>query len=333
MQNWPIARQTPGGRGIWGNCRFFINEPIKECDYWIVCDGLAGRDQTICPPGNTILITHEPPTIRRYRATYLKQFSTVITSHRDIWHHHPVYEQQALPWHVGRKQRSHVDLSWSKDYDELISIRNFNKKNKISVVCSSKKFSPGHKKRLEFSYHLKEVFGDGIDLFGRGIEEIEDKWDALASYKYHIAMENCAVDDYWTEKLSDAFLAGCHPVYYGCPNIGKYFNPAALTQIDINKPEKAIQTISACLENNTFEMSKNEIMKARLDVLNRYNVFPMIASLVEQKKQKVVSGYERVIIEPERSGGWKTKFEEIIFKCAHYKLRRSSKLKRKNGRR
>ena len=25
---WPLLRQTPGGKGVWGDCRFFINEDV-----------------------------------------------------------------------------------------------------------------------------------------------------------------------------------------------------------------------------------------------------------------------------------------------------------------
>ena len=36
--------------------------------------------------------------------------------------------------------------------------------------------------------------------------------------------ENCAVDYWFTEKLIDALVTGCIPIYYGCPSIGKFFN-------------------------------------------------------------------------------------------------------------
>jgi len=29
---WPLPRQTPGQTGIWGNCQFFVNQQLEECD-------------------------------------------------------------------------------------------------------------------------------------------------------------------------------------------------------------------------------------------------------------------------------------------------------------
>ena len=38
---------------------------------------------------------------------------------------------------------------------------------------------PEYQKRMEFIEKLKKHFGDKVDLFGRGIKEVADKWDAL----------------------------------------------------------------------------------------------------------------------------------------------------------
>jgi hypothetical protein len=187
MPGWPMERQTPKHLGIWEDFHFTINKDVSECDYWVVCENLDHPEETVCPKGNTILITHEPPTLGKYKSLFVKQFGTVITCHRNIKHKNPIFQQQALPWHIGRRQRNHVNLSWSKDYDELISIAPLHKDKEISVISSGKDGSIGHRQRLEFMRILSDHFGDRIDIFGRGINEIEDKWDALARYKYHIA--------------------------------------------------------------------------------------------------------------------------------------------------
>ena len=137
---WPLEQQTPNHSGVWENCHFFINKPIKECDYWIVFEGPAKkREKTICAKKNTILIT------------------AVITCHRKIKHKNPVFQQQGLPWHIGRRQRNHVNLSFSKSYDDLVAIDHFHKDRKISVISSAKDFSAGHRQRIEFVKRLKEL--------------------------------------------------------------------------------------------------------------------------------------------------------------------------------
>ena len=302
FSEWPIERQTPNHSGVWQNCRFFINEPVKECDYWIVFEGLKKSEKTICPKENTILVTAEPPTIREYDQQFINQFETVITCHTNIQHNNPIYRQQGLPWHVGRKQQNHINLSFFKDYDELVTINKFRKDKNISVISSTKNLSTGHRQRIEFVKMLKDHFGDQIDIFGRGLQEIEDKWDALARYKYHIALENCAVRDYWTEKLGDAYLAGCYPIYYGCPNIEKYFNNSALTKIDITQPQKAIHIIESCFKESNYEHSMQKIMDARKDVLNRYNLFAMICEHINRNQNELIKAkYVKIKIAKEAS--------------------------------
>ena len=306
VPSWPIIRQTPGQKGVWGECRFFFSDTdIDRCDYWFVLEGLGKRKETtICPKANTVFIAHEPPTLKTYKSEFLHQFAAVITSDANIDHPNPILQQSGLPWHIGRRQKNHVNISFSKDYDELKAMTSIPKTRLLSVISSSKMMSEGHRKRFEFAKRLKTHFGDKIDLFGRGLNEVEDKWDALADYRYHVAIENSAVNHYWTEKLADAFLAGCHPVYYGCPNVTEYFPAGSLTPIDINNPEKAIAVIEACIEQNRYESSEKKIWEAREKVLDTYNLFALIADYIAKDRQRA-SGqthpYVRITIRKEPS--------------------------------
>ena len=48
----------------------------------------------------------------------------------------------------------------------------------------------------------------------RSLAEGESKMDVFRRYRFCIAMENTVAHDYVTEKLWDAFAAGCVPIYY-----------------------------------------------------------------------------------------------------------------------
>ena len=127
------------------------------------------------------------------------------------------------------------------------------------------------------------------------------------------------VNDYWTEKLSDAYLAGCHHIYHGCPNIGQYFDLASLTGIDLNDPEKAIAAIETCIEQSRYESSEKKIWEAREKVLDTYNLFAMIADYIETERQKVSSQnrpYVKVTIRKEPSES------NLIYKLRKKLLRR-----------
>jgi hypothetical protein len=274
----PIIRQTPGSQGIWRNCRFFINEEVEECDYWVVYDGLQHEESTLCPPEKTILLTVEPPSVFYYEPDFVQQFSTVITCPGHDFSHPRIIYSPAFNWHAGRviidikAVQSKVNL----DYDDFKRMGAFKKSQQISLVCSNKDFTEGHRKRLAFVDRLMEHFGSRIGRFGFNINDIEDKWDAIREYKYHIAIENSFFSHYWTEKIADCYLAGAYPIYYGCPNLAEYFPQGAYTSIDIEDVETAISSIENCLAENRYEKNLDKIWAARELVLDYYNLFAVI---------------------------------------------------------
>ncbi len=268
--DWPFLRQTPARSGIWGDCRFFVNEDIDECDFWVVYDDLIRPETTHCPPGNTLLITAEPPSVKSYSRQFAAQFGHVLTCQRELKHPHVIFRQQALPWMIGCRYHSATgqwDQSYSKDYDELSAMTVVPKTRLLSVLSSDKAFTPGHMRRLAFVEALKQRFGTDIDVFGRGIREVADKWDAIAPYKYHVVLENGQFPDYWTEKLSDALLAGAYPLYAGCPNIGDYFPADTLTAFDLNDPEACLQAIHAALKAGRYEATIQARQEAKTQLL------------------------------------------------------------------
>ncbi len=278
---WPIQRQTPGESGIWGNCQFFIDKEIEECDYWVVYEDLPTSQVTRCPPQNTLLITAEPPSVKTYSPEFLRQFSTIITCNRKIKGSRVIYAYSSLPWHVGRRSSQHQNLGFRKNYDELVSIETFEKKRLISVITSNKKFTRGHRQRIDFVNQLKQHFGTELDVFGRGINDIEDKWDAIAGYKYHIALENCSYPDYWTEKLSDVYLGGAVPIYYGCPNLVDYFPAGAFITINYDIQE-AVSVIRKTIDEDRYDQYFPEIIRSRKLVLDKYNLFPRLHDWANQ---------------------------------------------------
>jgi hypothetical protein len=296
----PIIRQTPGRRGIWGNCQFYINSEIDDCDYWVIYNGVSRPESAYCPPKNTILITGEPPSITDYPANYTQQFARVVTCHSHISHPRSILNQTGLCWHTGRVLADihNCQSIINRDYDDFKDMHTLPKSKLMSVITSNKDFTEGHQKRLNFVRRLKDYFGEDIDVFGRGIREVDDKWDAISPYKYHIALENSVYPHYWTEKLGDVYLSGAYPIYYGCPNLEDYFPAASYTQINIDDVEGAIRTIEECIREQCYEASLDRIIEARNLVLDHYNLFALVAELVREpvatKKRIVVTAGQPV---------------------------------------
>ncbi|MEM2117722.1 MAG: glycosyltransferase family 10 [Candidatus Bathyarchaeia archaeon] len=296
---WPLLRQTPDSKGIWNGCQFYVDQDIEDCDYWVVYEGVLKTERTFCPLENIILITAEPFS-GHYPQKFLAQFKRVVTFHRDIKHPNVIYSQPGLPWHVGRRVINGKNISFTKDYNELKAIKHFEKDKLIAVISSDKTFYSGHVKRLKFVKKIAKQKRFDIDIFGRGINEIEDKWDAIARYKYNIAIENSTYPDYFTEKLTDVFLGGSYPFYYGCTNIFDYFPEGSLTVIDINNFDEAIEIIDSAIKNKLYEKSIEKIQAARDLVLDKYNIFPLITNIINSTHPSKNKDRKLVKIEPAR---------------------------------
>lgn len=108
--------------------------------------------------------------------------------------------------------------------DEEINLYNEFKTKKCSTIISGKVSYPGHLLR----HQIQKLAGtnSGIDFFGWGTPfgHIESKLVALKNYMFHLTIENIIAPHYFTEKLIDCLVTGCIPIYYGAPNIDKYFN-------------------------------------------------------------------------------------------------------------
>jgi hypothetical protein len=297
----PFIKQLPGMKPVWENCTFVINQDVDVCDLWVVYGGL-GTTETARTRA-TLLITNEPPSVKTFSKTFTRQFDTVLTCPGTTKTPNTLYQQQALPWWVGHKVRADGsdDVVHEKTYDELKSIQHTPKTKLISIIVSNKRHTRGHKQRYDFVQFLKKELGDHIDIFGIGNNSVEDKWDAIAPYKYHIVIENCTYPHYWTEKLSDAFLAHSYPLYVGAPNIHDYFSDTMLSPIDIRKPHEALATIKEIISSDTYERSTEALDRAKDLVLDTYQLFPMLCAYANEHCTDTPA--QTITLAPERQSG------------------------------
>jgi hypothetical protein len=324
--DWPYLRQTPESKGVWDTCQFWVNSNIDECDWWFVYEGLVQPETTRCDPNHVVLITGEPPVTRTYDPKFLAQFSSVITSHTDLAHSRTLLMQQALPWYVGVDKNTSKANNTFLDYDNLksMTVGSLNKSKLVSVISSSKEYTKGHRNRIYFVKHLLNRFGDQVDFYGQGFFAIEDKWEAIAPYKYHIVLENSSVPHYFTEKLSDAFLGWSYPIYYGCPNIFDYFPRHSLAEINILDLDQVVDTIEKVIDTDTFEERMPDIERARNLVLDRYNLFALVAEY-----SKAILGKEKtqVNLYPESYNmNLASRVKKMYRKVKHYGFEKMSKI-------
>ncbi len=130
--------------------------------------------------------------------------------------------------------------SWVPDWQSLP----LKKTRNLSLIASKKKRLKGHKLRHKCATWLKNEKIDA-DIMGRGYQPFDVKSDGLAPYRYSVVIENCQEQNYFTEKLVDAFLCKTVPIYWGCPNIGDYFDTSGMIICNsISDIQNAVQGIS-----------------------------------------------------------------------------------------
>lgn len=288
-----LLRQSPAGQGIWGDCRFIVNQPVEKCDWWVVChqSGLQSTEVTWCDPKHLVFISMEPGeggVLERFYA----QFAKLVLCDRRIEHPDITYFNGHTWWvgmNVKHENGHHFYPHVRYGYDCFKEMDCPGKKLRISVICSQKSTMPGHRKRLEFLEKLsKHPIGNHVDIFGGGVGPIADKWDVIAPYKYHIVLENSVVPDYWSEKLADGFLGFALPIYHGCPNIHDYFSPQSLRLIDINDFDRSVALLENILEHDPYEEHAGAIIHARNQVLDEYNIFQLMADICNKPGERFV---------------------------------------------
>jgi hypothetical protein len=315
-----ILQQTPNNDGIWDNILFTF-EPIYKCDYLIVFNRCKNRLRICCPNGNKWLIALEPSNAAfRWHNQSYKYFDKIYGFKK-------YYKLKYSKYNI-----SHCTTQWqiNKSYSFLKSIKPntlVNKKN-VSFITSSKNWMSGHQKRHILVKYLKNNNYD-FDLFGRGINPIKDKFDALYPYKYSIAIENSIVPHYWTDKITDCFLSWTMPIYCGAPNIFDYFPREAIIIIDPNDLSESLKKIDNAIENKLWERNLMAIKKARDLVLDKYQFFPFISNEINNhlKSSKQLKSKEYFVpsnIAPWEKGGYEN---VTVPRKVEWKIRKFLKFK------
>lgn len=280
------ARYFPNENGLWGNCHFIFERDEARYDWLVAYDDIPsapGQARTSaceplsCPAQNTILITTEPSSIKAYGKYFASQFGHVLTS-QPAWalpHPQRHFQQAANHWFYGSGSQKRMTRE-----EMLKSPCAADKKHAISTVYSSKRqWHTMHAQRFAFIEKMRQLLPE-MDLFGRGATPMDDKAEALAPYRYHLAVENHIATHHITEKLTDAFLGRCLPFYAGAPNAADYFPEGSFIPIDIRDPESAAATIRTAITNDAWSERLTAIDEARRRTLEEHHLFAVVARII-----------------------------------------------------
>lgn len=183
----------------------------------------------------------------------------------------------------------------------------------VSIVASSKTLSTGHKFRHEIVQKIK-----GVDAYGRAYKEIDSKLDSLKDYCFQIVVENCQLDDYFTEKIGDCFATGCVPVYWGTKHVNNLFDKDGIICFD------TIEELEQIMPTLTFAKYKSmiESVKRNFELIEKYRTIedwltgncPAIFSKTDNKfKSELRTLYEDVW----NAYSWQ-QFRKVVFLADSY---------------
>ena len=297
-----ILRQTEGGTGVssCGKYKFYVNEFIDDPDFVVVRGKSFKQPLTFnVAPENLVLTTSEPLSVLDYPSDYRRQFGLVCSCQERMKHPNVLYLPPVLPWYIGARFDKRGSGISQMDYDDFKSMDFPEKTKLISVIGSNKAFTKGHIDRIRFIDRLKDVYGDKVDVFGRGYNDFDDKWEVLSQYKYHIVIENSCSKYYWTEKLSDCYMAGTYPIYHGCTNIADYFPEGSYTHVDINDFENTCKVIDSLIGSDKYEKSQPMLLECKEKVLGEYNMFNIISRALDTLDPSLPR--KKITVEPAHS--------------------------------
>ena len=141
---------------------------------------------------------------------------------------------------------------------------------------------------MDFTRKLKEEIPE-LEIFGHGVRPMHDKSEALDDYKFHISVENHVYDHHITEKLPDVFLGYALPFYHGAPNASNYFPRESFIPIDINDYSRTRDIVKSHLANNEYEDRLPYIIEARRRVLEKENLFAILADKIMEQEKNITS--------------------------------------------
>ncbi|CAE7910811.1 unnamed protein product [Symbiodinium sp. KB8] len=158
----------------------------------------------------SVLIVQEPPDVKQLQ---LEGFDLVLT-----------WQQQHLELRQSRFFVPATPWLLPAEWPRFLS-----KKPGLGFLRGSKSQTAGHRLRhriWEAREQLQSVCEVPLEfLQGGGISR--DERNIQFFNQFVLVIENSRHENYFSEKLLDALLTQSMPVYWGCPNIGDFFDVAA----------------------------------------------------------------------------------------------------------
>jgi hypothetical protein len=295
-----LWHQTPHPDGVWGNIQ--LTAPAAHPDRLLLYqfdfprpappptlkDRLRRRVSVPSdprasfrglPPERLIYLLREPPlpevaadNLRNY--TQAQQYCVYVSGPEDAA---PTPDYMPAIWYLNNSFR---------DLDQLPPPP---KQQMCSWVTSGINRTANHRQRLAFIQLLRDRQLN-FDLYGRDLPaqlqsrgKIGNKHHAMAPYYYNLAIENYAENDWYvTEKLWDALLSWCLPIYHGGGAADKLLPPGSFLRLPSLDQAGADYIQSVTATPDAWYAAKDAIAEARQIILHKLNLLNWLADYADR---------------------------------------------------
>jgi Glycosyltransferase family 10 (fucosyltransferase) C-term len=231
------------------------------------------------PPERLIYLLREPPlpevmADNLYNYTQAQQYCAYVSGPEAAA---PTPDYMPAIWYLNNSFR---------DLDQLPPPP---KSSMCSWVTSGIARTANHRQRLGFAQLLHDQQLQ-VDLYGRDLPPhlqsrgmVGNKHHAMAPYYYNLTIENYADNDWYvTEKLWDALLSWCLPIYYGGGAADKLLPPGSFLRLPSLDQAGADYIQSVTATPDAWYAAKDAIAEARQIVLHKLNLLNWLAEYADR---------------------------------------------------
>jgi hypothetical protein len=148
------------------------------------------------------------------------------------------------------------------------SYEDTDKEFKVSFLRGNKLKLYGHHLRHELFSRQDEIttptqFWDALGNPDDWQNWRQSKIDSFRPYQFSLCVENTSREGYFTEKITDCILNKTIPIYWGCSNIGDFYNKNGIIQVqNVDEMIKVINNLTPETYNNMLDVVEENYLKA-----------------------------------------------------------------------
>ncbi|HHP7245474.1 MAG TPA: glycosyltransferase family 10 domain-containing protein [Elainellaceae cyanobacterium] len=270
LYQFNVPKSTPPKQPWWSTLRRSKATSTPPADMQTLLRGV--------PKERTIYLLREPPldeVINKHKAHYraAQQYCGYVSGPDDFA---PNPNYMPAIWYVNRS------------FQELNAAPVPDKIRPCSWITSGIDRTENHRKRLDFLRLLRSNELE-FDLYGRNLPdwshprgELRNKWHGMAPYYYNLAIENYADNDWYvSEKLWDALLGWCLPIYFGGAAADRLIPPESFVRLP-SLDEKGLAYIREVTATPDLWYDRKEaIAEARQIILHKLNLLNWLSEFAD----------------------------------------------------